>query len=714
MAIFALVASLAFVSCSQEQVAESTLTINIDSSLSRGIESISMDVSKFHVIVSDTDGSTVVDETVDSTTTKVSAKINVGTYTVTVEALNKEGTVIGSGSQDVVLRIGQNNSVTISVKELEGEGTFSVDLTAPAGFNLKLEVLNVKDEVVASVDLAAEDTKYTAEQTLSNGFYLFKIISTSGEESKVLKRDSARIVKGQICKYSATISSSVNGEVVFSNEIVGTPKIEITVNRYALKTDKVLKASATISNISDYTCYWCVDGQVIGQAGEYADLNMDFSSYDEGEHSVSLFVNNGTVIWSETVEISDTSLDGYYVGSRPYNNYYYFFEIENGKIKYTYYEGSLVEFDAVEYTTEEVDGGILVIYQAADYRDYPFAILIPSDSEATSTTLYYEYGEDENGESQNRSVGINWEESENPVDWTDGTPVATSETYHTSTVTSKYGTFTTNERNNHTFDENGICTECGYDQNSNMFGIRDDAEYVTESSGRIFLCRYWPGDFTLADGTVVNDSSKFYVKRVSGWSGNYYMLYFPAAIYDKYVELGGTGSSSSAFSWYIGIYHSELSDKNYYNLSNAHEFVQSLMEAGVQTITETEISSSRRTVYSDCSILPENLESYMFSRYNENGIQDENENAITSLDHIYFTYNENSNMATIYYPSIIDEMYERIDGINANSGNPFWRYIHIYYPDLDTSEDNSYNMVKTLVESEFIEPVLEDYLDYGV
>jgi hypothetical protein len=42
-------------------------------------------------------------------------------------------------------------------------------------------------------------------------------------------------------------------------------------------------------------------------------------------------------------------------------------------------------------------------------------------------------------------------------------------------------------------------------------------------------------------------------------------------------------------------------------------------------------------------------------------------------------------------------MYEKAKGSNAESGNPLWAYIHIYFADLNTAHDNYVEMISTLV-----------------
>ena len=246
-------------------------------------------------------------------------------------------------------------------------------------------------------------------------------------------------------------------------------------------------------------------------------------------------------------------------------------------------------------------------------------------------------------------------------------------------------------------------------------GIFADTSQVTEGPATVLSCRYWPGELTLDDGTVVESADKFYVRKVGTDSYSYYYLYYPATIYDIYEENGGGFSgfrtlTDTAFIWYLNTYYPEINLDAYpFNITNAKAFCDSIMSKDyIEPLAkDVKYDRSRTTVFSDPKKLGSDLSGFECSciNYNMNDLQDEKGTPYYGNE---FYCDTSWSFVLIYYPRIICDIYELVTK-GGNSGSDFWTYLDIYFPNLDTQNPKEY--VETLV-GHFIEPRIEDYQEY--
>lgn len=700
------------VSCKNEASMQfGTLEITIDEGGSRGIESLSMETRSYNVTVTDSQENVLFSSTASSKT-RYYASVPVGPCHIIVEALNSEGVVIGRGSASGEIVANQTNTITVTLDELVGNGSFAVSIRGPEGNSLSYTIKDASLTVIRQGNLAYSNGKYTVSTQLPNGFYTFSIIWDGADE--VIKNDAIRVVAGKAVSYDAEFLFLVDGTISIVNEIIETPSISLSSSAKKLGKEGTLTVSAEVSGIENYSCFWMVDGTPVTEADDYSDLELQMENYAEGEHSVSLVVSNGTIIWSEKTgfEVRDNYAEKHFVGSRSYSNYWYFFDFADSEVKYSYYEGSFVEYEPVPYSVKVAEDGLYYIFIESG-RTYDYALFVPNDPQyySSNALLYYEYGVDENGESVNRSVGISLEETQGEVVWTDAGYTMYSVNYHTGLLQSKYLTVSNRNREPHSYDENGVCIHCGYDGHD--FDIFDNSSHVSEGPGRIQLCRYWAGEFELQDGTTVNTLDKFYIKRITSYN-NLYNLYYPSSIYDAYEEGGGSGDIVRAFSWYLEQYYPEFG----YNLANMayrdYENIKTVIEAlfNLEFVEpspeDADFSINRTVVKTDVSEFENDITSWgLYGEFNSNSFMLDDGTPV-SEDRFCFIEIQEGCIA-VYYPMVLCEMYEKADGVNSSSGNPFWRYLSIYYPNLDRSSENAREVIEAL-SGDFIEPKLEDYI----
>ena len=278
--LFAVVAVLVFAlaSCSNDvaPLGEGTLVINIGGGQERGVQpAISMNTASFALTVTDSLDDNVIETVLGANTQSVDYKLPAGSYVVKLDAKNSSGDVIGTGSERVTVVPGGTNTITITVREVSGNGTFAISITANDGYGLALKVYNLLDEEKYSGNLVYSEGKYTTDGVvaLANGFYRFEIKRT--DTDAVVKSDSLRIVKDMTSGYSARFTFTTDGGITIVNEVLSIPVISISLNKEVLTAEETLVAQAQISGIDDYEVRWYVDGVAQGSDfGTYADLEL--------------------------------------------------------------------------------------------------------------------------------------------------------------------------------------------------------------------------------------------------------------------------------------------------------------------------------------------------------------------------------------------------------------------------------------------------------
>ena len=293
-----MVAVICLISCNSESVVKmGTLNVEIDSSISRGIQAISMETASYNVTVKNSSDELVFSSS-SSMNTSYSISVPVGTYTVEVEALNKTKDVIGSGSTTGIVYAGQDNIFNITIEESTGTGIFSISISANEGYELSYSISDASGLQIETNRLDYNEGKYSRTIELNNGFYSFSI--KRNDTNKVLKTDTVRIINGRIAYYEAEFLILTDGSVSILNEVLKTPQITLELSSKSVKNDGNLVASASISGISDYSCYWTIDEIPQSVAGEYSDLELSMSGMDAGSHTIALFVSDGNVVWAES------------------------------------------------------------------------------------------------------------------------------------------------------------------------------------------------------------------------------------------------------------------------------------------------------------------------------------------------------------------------------------------------------------------------------
>ena len=321
-------ALICVIGCSNEGAVQmGTLNIVIDSSISRGIEPIPMEIKSYNISVKNDSGVEVYSSK-ESKSTTYSIAVPVGMYHIDVEALNKAGDLIGSGSGKKEVKADKTyGTVTIEVREFSGDGTFRIAIAANAGYTLQYLILDSAGNEVKKDELIPDSNTglYSASIDLKNGFYEFKIVDKRTDGSFTLKHDTVRIVAGRTASYEAEFLIQTNGAVeIDKSSVLRTPVISLELNSEilgtaTLKAEESLTVKAKVENIMPgFSYWWTVDGVMHGN--ETTDISKgielvlgkeEVENLDLGSHTVALFVRNiqssveqsgveqSGVVWSE-------------------------------------------------------------------------------------------------------------------------------------------------------------------------------------------------------------------------------------------------------------------------------------------------------------------------------------------------------------------------------------------------------------------------------
>lgn len=202
---------------------------------------------------------------------------------------------------------GQNASCSIEVKEIQGKGDINFNITDSTGAltALTAEISN-DNGIVATAELKKNDQNiFIGSVKVDNGFYM---VSIKAGENEILKVDSVRVYTGITTIYNGTYDGETI-DVTVTNEIIKTPDLTLTITSGAsVAANGTLTASATVTNLENPSYAWYINGTKLENSTD-SDLSyqIEGSAYAEEEAlEVTVFVSNGSIIWSESKTVTVT------------------------------------------------------------------------------------------------------------------------------------------------------------------------------------------------------------------------------------------------------------------------------------------------------------------------------------------------------------------------------------------------------------------------
>ncbi|MGN1190443.1 MAG: hypothetical protein ACI4SL_08640, partial [Candidatus Ornithospirochaeta sp.] len=309
LACVIIVALLCFVSCKDiSSVPVGTLNVIISDSTTRTIyPDISMDAEKYEVTLLDSKGTTLVSKELDKSNLHFSqSNIPVGLYTVQVDAKNKEGIIIGSGSKECEVKVDETTDVSITVIELSGTGKLSITLTGDIDSKktYTLTVFNPDDTVVDSVEFFEAETLLKVEIELDNGFYYYIVTDSEGNSSTP---EAFRIVKGNNLEVELFFVTEDNGSLLLTiiNSIRPNPslRLQIFVSQIYVGEKFTLRAIGMSGKDLEYR--WYLNGKEIEGDGDLVTLCLESA----GDYEIRCLVIDTTSSVVCSVKETITSID---------------------------------------------------------------------------------------------------------------------------------------------------------------------------------------------------------------------------------------------------------------------------------------------------------------------------------------------------------------------------------------------------------------------
>lgn len=279
----------------------------------RGVEPQGLEVSKYEISGTGPVALGPVTLTKGQSAEHTFSPVTPGQWTITAKALatsNSIDYVVGESSQTITVTPGQTANAAITITEKTGKGTITFNILdeSHALQSLKAAVSTGVDMAnpVPEIDLTynEESKKWVGSTEIEKGMYAVRI---ADDQNTVSTMDSVRIYAGITTVYSAEYKGGII-DVSITDQIVPTPDLELSVTPAdSVASNGTITAVANVSNIVSPTYAWYVNGMKV--EGETNELSyaLDGQSFTSGQMiQVTVFVSQGSVIWSESHELSVT------------------------------------------------------------------------------------------------------------------------------------------------------------------------------------------------------------------------------------------------------------------------------------------------------------------------------------------------------------------------------------------------------------------------
>ena len=197
------------------------LVVNInDSGVKTLAPPLSMTPETYRVSGTDGNGGSFAEDTTASALTV--PNLAFGEWTITVDALNEDGTIIGRGRDTVTVNSGETTSVNIVVTELDGYGTLTLSLVWPAADTQNPSVQGrlipaAGSAIDLSFTLPSPGTANGTQTDIPRGYYTLELQLLDNDVSVAGAAEIVRIVADQ----------TTSGDFQFTE--INTPGGEVTV-----------------------------------------------------------------------------------------------------------------------------------------------------------------------------------------------------------------------------------------------------------------------------------------------------------------------------------------------------------------------------------------------------------------------------------------------------------------------------------------------------
>ena len=257
------------------------------------LPNVSMTVESYEVSGTGPTGSTFADSTPQSSITV--ASLREGSWTITVDAKNAAGTVIGTGSTTTTVLAGGSTPVSVAVRPIRGAGQFELSVTWPAGVLLNPSVAgqlvprNVSPTIDLVFDTPADGSASSSVASISSGYYTLLVQLLDGAEVVAGAVEVVRIAANKITSggiyFSDPRETTGSATIIIDSDMEDPLTVLISGDSDAIEEGNSMTVDATTSEpISDLAYAWYLDGIPAGTGDTYTTP----SNLLIGEHRIDV------------------------------------------------------------------------------------------------------------------------------------------------------------------------------------------------------------------------------------------------------------------------------------------------------------------------------------------------------------------------------------------------------------------------------------------
>ncbi len=248
-------------------------------------------------------------QTSNGGTTLVS-NLSTGNWTITVEAANGSGLVIGNGTGQTTVAAGVTSIMTIDIRPLDGVGNLQVMVTWPdtVASTTVLQALLVPHQgSILPLDIVVGGNAATCTgHNIPTGYCILQLSLLDGTRLVMGAVELVRIVKDQQTEGSCQLNDQdpTLGSVLLNIHLNMADPLTVSMSgqRPILFTNQNMSLSASVAeNIGNATYVWYLDGQSIGIGASQTVGNLEPKMH---RLDVTAFTTDGRRAGSATTAFS--------------------------------------------------------------------------------------------------------------------------------------------------------------------------------------------------------------------------------------------------------------------------------------------------------------------------------------------------------------------------------------------------------------------------
>ena len=300
VALFAVLMVLA--SCSMEDSSNGIVSFDVGENSRGNVSVIEMDVA-YYVVHGTSGGQTFNSGNISIDGGENAFEIRPGNWTFYAEAFNKNDQKIGrSDDVEANIKSGPGNHVSLTVREIEGEGDVTFNFTYTNQINPDTSLYAMIDDGQKQ-QLVVKDGVHALTVSLSNGFHVVWIYEGDNENPSDVF--TIRVVTGYPTTVTGEYVTSSAGDGYFDIEgaIDQTPEISFfDAFNGTVPVNLEYELEAIVKGVSGQIEYtWFLDGAEVEDqtTATYTVESLQSIGLEVGtQHTLMLMIRSGNVVWT--------------------------------------------------------------------------------------------------------------------------------------------------------------------------------------------------------------------------------------------------------------------------------------------------------------------------------------------------------------------------------------------------------------------------------